>query len=272
MNFKTKAMALGTILALAVGATSALAGQNSVSLHSAKAAPRLLDSGPNEAKYVSLHAPCRIFDSRNTGSGGAFLPTVTRSIAVRGAACAGGIPQEISSVQLSIASVASTGNGYVRTGPGSHGIVASTVLNNSKGVNISTNAALSVCTEVCAPGKDIDIQVYNASTDLVIDVYGYFVQPMGGHIKADGTVDPTETSRIVANFPHTFLVPSATTPFYVVEFANDVTKCVITGTASTTDRTLSVAKSYGTPNQVAIDLVDAAGAQRTGDFEVLATC
>ena len=176
-------LAWGTICLLAVAALAQL-------LPAVLAAP---------ANYFTV-TPCRIFDSRFVPDAPALQSGVVRTIAVVGAGGCG-VPANATSVFLNVTALQATERGHLRLSE--EGAVPTTsALNFDAGRTRANNVTvrLTVSGQVDAMPAMLSP---TATTHLVIDVYGYFVDdvlPMAVDDAASvGEDDPATTIDVLGN-------------------------------------------------------------------------
>lgn len=130
-------------------------------------------------------SPCRIVDTRLVG--GAFAANSTRTYKTYtattfasqgGAATNCGIPLNVSAISVKIASQAATGSGFFTAYPFNETQPNAASLNynvSMPGINVYSNEShIGLCRPACAA----DFSVFSkASTQLIIDVTGYFAEP-----------------------------------------------------------------------------------------------
>jgi len=146
------------------------------------------DLGDTTQDYVFTPVtPCRIFDTRPTGAGGAFAAGETREYFVYGttaisnqggnpAGCASpkGEPRAVH-LQVSVVPVGSPGN--VRVYPANVTTPNTSVISFVSGLNFSN--ALTVGTYYSLADPEIEVYVGNASAHVIADVMGYYYNVTG---------------------------------------------------------------------------------------------
>ena len=144
--------------------------------------------------YVPLSAPCRAVDTRVNG--GAFGPDVLRAyqiagsgnLSAQGGASAGcGIPDGVDAVQATFTATGPTANGYVRAFAKVDPPVVpnATLLNYTAGRSISNSAKVPLRT--AAGTQDLYVKNFGGTTQIVIDILGYFRPTTGADYVALGT-------------------------------------------------------------------------------------
>ena len=284
MNRMKKLAGLALVASLTAGAGVAWASQaddpTGAGGAGTSAAPgagtKALGGGTSELKFIPV-TPCRLVDTRSAG--GKFSPNQTRSYDVRGsgstfAAQGGksggcGIPASgVFAIELTATAVAATGNGFLRIFPES--MPNATFMNTTAAFNVSNSGTVGLCgvaAPFCLVNKDISVKNFTSSTDLVIDVQGYYLQPMAAQVNAAGTL--IRGSRVVS----AGLAPAATgTGTYRVKFDRDVSNCALSGSSRFFGKTLNVVHFPGEVDTVFIKVVDTANVASTADFFVEVTC
>lgn len=115
--------------------------------------------------------PSRILDTRHDPAGG-FSAGERRTVRVTGRA---GVPADATAVVVNLTAVAPSGDGYVTAFPSGTPLPDVSNLNLARGV---TRPNLSVI-RLGADGS-IDLAVAETSTDLLVDVFGYYAADDGG--------------------------------------------------------------------------------------------
>jgi hypothetical protein len=128
------------------------------------------------ADFHPLPSPCRAVDTRSPGgypiSGGTLAAGESRSFAVPSSSC--GIPSNALAYSLNATVVPSAGLGYLTMWPTGQAQPLVSTLNSLDG-RIKANAA------IVPAGTGGAISAYvTHSTDLVLDINGYFVEPGSG--------------------------------------------------------------------------------------------
>ncbi|MCB0977641.1 MAG: hypothetical protein KDB02_09300 [Acidimicrobiales bacterium] len=155
----------------------------------------------SSAVFVSIE-PCRLVDTRLQGSPVGGIPRTFRVAGTSGApgeyAAQGGhdggcgVPDDATAIKASISAVDPAGAGFLRAWPAGTTPPNATFLNYS--TDSTTNSgALAIATDPTS--ADLTVKAFNGTTDLVIDVQGYFVQPDG--MQPGATYVPITPCRIV---------------------------------------------------------------------------
>jgi hypothetical protein len=179
----TRKLVAGSALTLAL-AGSATAWATSGASPAARGAQPAGRSLPSQ--YVAI-TPCRIVDTRVKG--GPIAAGHIRSFQVDGVAgdatnealfakqgghpC--GVDSNAAAIEAVVTAPGALGNGYLRTWPYGTAEPTATVLNYSKLYPASTGSALAFTT---GAANDLTVKTYGHSTQLVIDVVGFFQVPL----------------------------------------------------------------------------------------------
>ncbi|MFN8019607.1 MAG: hypothetical protein U0P45_16005 [Acidimicrobiales bacterium] len=172
-------------------------------------------------QFVSV-APCRLFDSRKA-TAGPLLDGVQRTIQVTGSAgfeaqggtsggC--GIPESATAVVVSLTSTQASGNGFLRAWAYGTSEPTATVMNWTPvgKAGITTGATLPV------RGK-LRAKAYNSSTDLVVDVTGYYTESLSAYVSSNGDlVQWNDGVRSAGRIG---------TGYYVVQFDRQIYRCSV---------------------------------------------
>ncbi len=282
MNRMKKLAGLALVVSLTAGAGVAWASQaddpTGAGGAATAAAPgdgtKALGGGTSELKFIPV-TPCRLVDTRSAG--GKFSPNQTRSYDVRGsgstfAAQGGksggcGIPDSgVFAIELTATAVAATGNGFLRIFP--EGMPNATFMNTTAAFNVSNSGTVGLCgvaAPFCLVNKDISVKNFTSSTDLVIDVQGYYLQPMAAQVNAAGTL--IRGSRVVSAG-----LGTSGTGTYLVKFDRDVSDCALSGSSRFFGKTVNVVHNPGELDTVFIKVVDTTNTAVTSDFFVEVTC
>ena len=129
-----------------------------------------------ETLFVPI-TPCRLLDTRVVG--GPFGGGTTRSYWIwnggldthQGGAPTCNIPSDAVAVQINFTAVDPSGFGYLRAWPNGLAEPTATMLVFYGGVSISNSVSLMFC-NTC--GDDMDVRIYDATTDLVAEAVGYY--------------------------------------------------------------------------------------------------
>jgi hypothetical protein len=270
------AVAAAVVLALTAGAGAAVTAQAGGSnAPGAPAAPtaRAGPLAPAESGFVAM-VPCRLFSTVPVG--GKFNPGETRSInkggnlATQGGKAGGcGIPDDATALHVTVTAVLAEGNGFIRVWPDASVEQPATFMNFSNSFNVSSSGTLDVDT---GGGIDVmDLKVNGARTHVIIDVLGYYVEPMIAVVSGAGAlVRGTAGAAVVRQG----------TGSYRVEFDRNVQGCtlgtVLGSTAGGFPPTGGTAMAGFSDTAVQTDVYvetrNAAGAMTDLPFHLTVTC
>ena len=267
------ASGVGGAVALAVGGENPPGPPAGSSDRSVK----LLGSGTSENKYVPI-IPCRILDTRK---GYGKLPVGSnKTIDVRGSdatfttqggnsgGC--GIPSSATAIEATFTAIDS-GSGFLRTWPANLVQPNATFLNYDSAFNVSNTGTVTLCGNnglPCLVNKDLNLQAYGTSTHLVIDVAGYYQQPMSANVSNAGAL--VRSSRTIS-------AVKSSTGTYEVRFDRNVTQCTYfaataTANANTESGYATVTNFGGDVNSLFIQTYNTAGAVVDKGFQVQVIC
>ncbi len=220
-------------------------------------APEAAAAGSFDASFSAI-TPCRVTDSRQPGAGGAFASFATRSFQVAGSgsrfATVGGtpdgcaIPVDATAVEATVTAVGPTGTGYLRAWPAGSPQPTATFLNFQGGESIGNTGTLPLAPEPST--FDLSVQVFGASTQVVIDITGYF-SPSGGQPFTSVTPCRLVDTRSAAAGPlgataRTFQVASSTFGPLFASQGGDPSGCAIPADATAIEATLTAVGPTGT--------------------------
>jgi hypothetical protein len=228
------------------------------SMNMASGAPPTVSASPTT--YTAV-APCRLFDTRvhnspiPAGSTRTLVVGGTADFPAQGGSSGGcGIPTTATAVTVSLSAVIPAGPGYLRAWPAGTTPPTATVLNYTKGFNITTGATIPVSS------TGMTVEAFASKTGLVIDVTGYYQGTISASVDSTGALTSgngiLDTSRLGVGD-------------YVITTDRDVSNC--TASVSSPDGTLSNATTSG--NQITVHLVSLSGLTNTDDdFNVGVLC
>lgn len=156
----------------------------------------------NETVFTPI-TPCRIVDTRAAGgrigaAGRSFYVAGTANFPAQGGTSGGcGIPASATAVSADLVALGGTAPGYMRAYPADAAAPPASVLNYQKASSIANAVPLSIL-----PGTAEAVTV-TASTSayLVIDITGYYQQPIAAYIEGSG--DIYSGTRRVLSVAHT---------------------------------------------------------------------
>ena len=114
-------------------------------------------------------SPCRVIDTRNSGSGGALAGTSTRVIQVTGIC---GIPSTAKAISANVSVVTAGGAGFFGAFPGNGFPVGTTIMSFGAGQTRTNNAVILLATD--GVGTALFQNGATQAAHLVLDVNGYF--------------------------------------------------------------------------------------------------
>ena len=124
-----------------------------------------------------------------------------------------GIPSAASAIQATVTSVAASASGFMKAYPAGTSAPGATFLNYAKPNSVGDSGSITLCGATC--GSDINISNYGASTNVVIDVQGYYVKPLWAFVEGDDT----SGANILRNNSRAVRVERLNSPgLYVVHF------------------------------------------------------
>lgn len=271
LRFPTKGRIVGVVSAMAltgVAATmgAALATDRATGFPSAAdPSTRVLHGQPSEMSYRPL-TPCRIVDTRKSGGSlkaneqRSFVAAGTSGFDAQGGVAGGcGIPPSASAIQVTITALKATGNGWLRAFPDNVAAPQATFMNYSKSFNVTGSGTVTLHTPDVA---DFAIKNFFRSTQLLIDVQGFYVPPMAAQVLSNGTLNANATN------PRTVAAARTNTGIYTVTFDRDITLC--TPVVSTIDRRVTSATTAGTV--ATISIATDAGVAIDSNFYVAIFC
>jgi hypothetical protein len=187
--------------------------------------PRAADSSLTNPTFSEDHyvpvTPCRIVDTRkaigpiSNGQTRSYYVSGTTSFVSQGGKSGGcGVPTGATAISASVTAVTPQGSGYVRAWPSNLAEPTATVLNYPKNINLGTGVTLSINQSSTVGLK---VKNYGGPTELVIDVLGYYDEPMGVVISPSGT-QYAGTNRVTS-------VVRTQAGHYTVTFDRDVSGC-----------------------------------------------
>jgi hypothetical protein len=252
MRTRAKFTVAATAVALAVsvgGGVAAMAATNGQqpqppavksSMRAAVAIP--IDTS-TEAKYTAI-TPCRIADTRlaggaiASGSPRSFVAATSSSLAAQGGNAAGcGIPASAVAIQANVVAVGATGSGYLKVYPFGAAVPTASYLNFHDSRAVANGGAITLDT---TGGQHFTV-LASRTTQVVIDVSGYFTKPMWAHVLSDGSL--SGGSRVSS-------VERLTTGLVEVDFDRDVSKCAYGVTPFTGDAVAGAKPARNDPDGV----------------------
>jgi hypothetical protein len=252
----------------AVGLTATAAGAPAPALRSSipPAAPGVVV----QSEFVAID-PCRVVDTRAAAAGPmrnrivrAFEVAGTAGFPTQGGKTGGcGIPAGASAVTASITATAVQSTGFLRVWAEDAPEPSATVLNYARlGGGMSVGATVPI-----GQGTDTGIlaKAYGGTTHLVVDVFGYFREPIAARVSSTG--------ELQARSGHVTGASRLGTGFYRVTFERPVQGCV--AAASSTSSSLVNAAAFVGSTSVDVQTTDVGSsppAGRDSGFALTVTC
>jgi hypothetical protein len=272
---RSKVLLVAVVIAvLAGGAGAALAATGGAAKAARTPAPRAL--GPttsHDLEFVPV-APCRIADTRS--SGGALANGATRNFLVSGStgfsgqggtSTGCGVPEGALAAELTIISADASGPGLLRAFPFG-GQPTATILAYQNGPNLLNTGTIALCdpsATTCT--SDLSVKSFQASTQVIVDVNGYYMPNRFAFVNEDGTL--LSGSRVTS-------VVRTGVGAYDVTMDDDVTDCalLVTGSDENNQADIWARQSDTLPNVVQIDAEspDTANVQQDNEFFLHVVC
>ena len=208
-------------------------------------AVKALTNAPNvvvQTQYVPI-APCRIVDTRRATPNTSLQNGVVRTFLVLQTDLSGqggnvngcGIPQGATAIAASMTSTQALGRGFLRAWALGTPEPNATVLNyapvGSGGVTVGAPLPIRP-----GAGTQMAVKIYGSPTHLVIDVLGYYREPIAAGISSSGVLG-SHSSAVLAAARGV----GNPTGVYVITFDQTVTGCIIVATPATTGYVLVTA-------------------------------
>lgn len=261
--------ATGVALACIAGATVAWATGNNAAQPALGAQPHLAAAAPidstTESKFTPI-TPCR---AANTRVAGGILPASgardfylggTFGFAPEGGTSGGcGVPLNATGVALTITTVNTTHNGYLKVWATGSAQPATAFMN----YGTVSNSSVSGIAQIGSAGR-ARIQTYGSPANVVLDVTGYYTAPMTAEVASGGTL--VHGSRTT----NSFLI-SGTTSSYQVDFDRDVSNCSYAASSYFSNYTLTVEPRSGDAHGVYV-MTEFNGTASADQFYLTVTC
>jgi hypothetical protein len=269
---RSKVLFVAVVVALLAGGAGMAVAANGSSAPAARSvSPRAGGATTShDLQFVPVN-PCRLADTRLAG--GALGNNVARSFLVTGGSgfslqggnssgC--GIPDGALAAELTIISADASGPGLLRAYPFG-GQPTATILAYQKGPNLLNTGTIALCDpSQTSCTSDLTVKSFQASTQVIIDVNGYYVPNYYAFIDLDGSLI---SGAGVASSGRTTGVD---TGGYTVVFDRDVTGCALLASPSDDNNQADIwaRQSAGDPNAVELDVEAPATANVQQDNEV----
>ncbi len=270
------------LLLIGVVTPSFVAGNESRSPSLGQVGTADTNAGSPDQVFVPTD-PCRVVDTRFGGGGRLSVGTV-RAFSVRdepnsatsfedqgGNAGPCGVSPLAVSVQVSITAVDPDGRGFVRVYPWADPTPSApnaTFLNYSTALNATNAGAVKVCNEFFTGSDpctdDLLVRNFGARTNLIIDVFGYFVK------QAFATVDG-ETGDLIDSY-YAFSSEQTADGEYEVGFAQTLSGCAVTGSIHEATGQITVTKGLDEEFVVLVETADSDGTASDRTFTIFLRC
>ena len=226
------------------------------------------DNSENQYKPV---APCRIVDTRQgTGANGtpfgngtarSYYVGGTFGFAPQGGKSGGcGIPIGAVAISAVVTAVTPTHSGFFRAWPQGSTEPNAALLNYA---NVTTGSGVTIPIRTNSAFA-LTMKNYLGTTELVIDVSGYYVQPIHAVIALSGS--------ITKGSPRVLSVTNTGVGHYNVIVDRDVTNCTISSNAYGTGTFIANAVGNGTSIAVSTYNTSGVGASANINFEFAVSC
>jgi hypothetical protein len=225
---RSKVLLGAVLVAVLAGGTGAALAATGARVEQAPApTPQAL--GPtttHDLEFVPVE-PCRLADTRQ--GGGIVANGTSRSFLVRGdtgfpaqggtsGGC--GVPDGALAAELTIISASASGPGLLRAYPFG-GVPTATILAYQSGANLLNTGTIALCDGTCA--SDLTIKSFQANTQVIVDVNGYYMPNRFAVVAADGTLG--SSAGVVSS-------ARTATGVYEVTFDDDLTGCAAIASGS----------------------------------------
>ena len=265
-------VALGLVAVVSAGVATVVAGADGSSnaLEGARTV-RVGASSPAESNFIGI-TPCRIVDTRQAGSGGRIFPTQTRSYRTQGSTGSQGgaatckVPASATSLEINVTAANSTGNGFLRLFPAGGAEPTATFMNYTSSFNVSNAGTVAVTPGTAA---NLKVKAYGNSTDVIIEVLGYYVENMMAAVGGNGALFRGTAGATVSR---------DTNGQYRVNFNRSVIGCTFSGGLNDGGNNfgdkgyIAMAINGSSANGVYVETFNQAGTKTDLDFHVQVTC
>jgi Tol biopolymer transport system component len=130
----------------------------------------LFSSPPPGRDYFTV-PPCRLFDSREPGSGPALASGVARTLSVHGL-CA--VPETARAVAVNLTVTQPSGPGHLALHPGDGSLPSTSTINFGAGQTRANHAVLSLALDGTGSLAVTPVVLGNGTVHVIVDVVGYF--------------------------------------------------------------------------------------------------
>jgi hypothetical protein len=270
MKARTRLAIAAVAIAVSVGGSVAAVASSSGVQPAAKSQAKAMMALPidtsTEAKFTAI-APCRIVDTRvaggpvHTGSPRSFLAATSGSLAAQGGNPLGcGIPSAAVAVQSNVVTVGAAGSGYLKIYPYGAAAPGASYMNYRDGAALANGGTITLNT---AGAKHFTVLAAAHTTQVVIDVSGYFVKPMWAESSGSGTL--IQGSRVTG-------VTKLATGEYQVDFDRNVSACSYAVTPFFVGVTSGAEPRSGDANGVFVYFLNGSSALADTQFYLTVTC
>jgi hypothetical protein len=218
-----------------------------------------------ESRFTPI-APCRIVDTRAKGgpistSGRSFQVSGGSGFSAQGGTSSGcGIPAAATAVAVNMTTLSESAGGYLKAYPAGSSAPNASVLSYQKGIALSNAPTLAV-----RAGSATGLTVTaTKSTQLIMDVTGYYIKPIWAHIAgADGAIlAGSRAEDYYRSGPGT----------YRVFFDRDVASCSYQVTSYDLNR-YGIAEPYNdNEDGVYVQMYTDTGTSADAEFYITVTC
>jgi hypothetical protein len=263
------------LLAGGAGAAMAASGSGAPTAAARAVSPRagLGPTTDHDLEFVPV-APCRLADTRL--GGGALANNATRNFLVTGdtgfsgqggTSTGCGVPDGALAAELTIISADASGPGLLRAFPFG-GQPTATILAYQNGPNLLNTGTVALCDpSQTSCSSDLSVKSFQASTQVIIDVNGYYIPNHFAFVAPDGTIN---AGAGVVSVDHTG------TGAYDVTFDKDVTGCALLSSPSdnANQADMWARQSDADPAVVQMDIEkpDQANVQQDNEFFLHIVC
>ncbi|WP_154673978.1 hypothetical protein [Nakamurella lactea] len=280
LRSRSVAIAAGAVLVVglpAAGAAGASSHSGADTLASATATARMAALAPtfqpasSETAFLPI-TPCRIVDTRSgTGANGTPLGNHTIrpyyvggtfGFAPQGGKSGGcGIPVGATAIAATLTAVTPTHSGFLRAWPNGLSEPRATLLNYA-GSSIGSGATVSLN---ASSAMALRVRNYGGPTDLVIDVFGYYVKPLAVMVSSGGALYAGSSRGVSAS--------RASLGVYDVVFDRNIRYCTAEVTVYNSGYFGSASTYYGSnSSSVRVYIWTAAGAPADQYFYLVVDC
>jgi hypothetical protein len=216
-----------------------------------------------ESKFTPI-APCRIVDTRLAG--GRIGSLQARSFNALGGGYFGGqggascdIPASATAISASVLTVNPSAPGYLRIWSYGTPEPLASFTNYSRGGIVGKSGEI----QVASAGRDFTVRSVGGSTDVVIDVTGYYISPTWAEVEFDASL--IRGSRVVSQ-------THIGTGYYQVDFDRNVSNCSYAATSFYYGHEMTVEPRSGDSHGVFVAVTNYNGTGVDTRFYLTVTC